>query len=132
MAWWWKTCLSKGKRKMAKRALGWRRAAAIGWRDLKASPGKFSFVVLSVAVGVAALVGVRGLSDSFRSTLNTEARSLIAGDLSARIFHAPSDEETAKIAAIEAKDPGIRTTWVTDTISMASVTSAPAPILVSL
>ena len=116
-----------------KRALGWRRAATIGWRDLKSSPGKFGFVVLSVAVGVAALVGVRGLSDSFRSTLNTEARSLLAGDLSARIFRAPSDEESAKIAAIAGPGSGgIRTTWVTDTISMASVTSAPAPILVSL
>ena len=26
---------------MAKRALSWRRAAAIGWRDLKSAPGKF-------------------------------------------------------------------------------------------
>ena len=115
-----------------KRALGWRRAAAIGWRDLKSSPGKFGFVVLSVAVGVAALVGVRGLSDSFRSTLNTEARSLLAGDLSARIFHVPTSEEASKIAAIAGPNTGIRTTWVTDTISMASVTSSPAPILVSL
>ena len=65
---------------MAKRALSWKRAAAIGWRDLKSAPGKFGFVVLSVAVGVAALVGVRGLSDSFRQTLNTEARSLLAGE----------------------------------------------------
>lgn len=116
-----------------KRALGWRRAAAIGWRDLKASPGKFGFVVLSVAVGVAALVGVRGLSDSFRSTLDTEARSLLAGDLSARIFHAPTSEESNKIAAIAGPNSGgIRTTWVTDTISMASVPSAPTPVLVSL
>jgi len=45
---------------MATRALSWKRAAAIGWRDLKSAPGKFGFVVLSVAVGVAALVGVRG------------------------------------------------------------------------
>ena len=50
---------------MAKRALSWKRAGAIGWRDLKSAPGKFGFVVLSVAVGVAALVGVRGFSDSF-------------------------------------------------------------------
>jgi putative ABC transport system permease protein len=116
-----------------KRALSWRRTAAIGWRDLKSAPGKFGFVILSVAVGVAALVGVRGLSDSFRQTLNTEARSLLAGDLSARIFRAPTDEENRKVAAIKEKNSGgIRTTWVTETISMASVTSAPAPILVSL
>ena len=63
------------------------------------APGKFGFVVLSVAVGVAALVGVRGLSDSFRQTLNTEARSLLAGDLSARMFRAPTADESGKIAA---------------------------------
>ena len=116
-----------------KRALSWRRTAAIGWRDLKSAPGKFGFVILSVAVGVAALVGVRGLSDSFRQTLNTEARSLLAGDLGARIFRAPTDEENSKVAAIKEKNSGgIRTTWVTETISMASVTSAPVPILISL
>jgi len=118
---------------MARHALGWKRAAAIGWRDLKSAPGKFGFVVLSVAVGVAALVGVRGLSDSYRQTLNTEAKSLLAGDLSARLFRAPTDEESAKIAALAGKNSGgIRTTWVTETISMASVAGTPAPILISL
>ena len=122
---------------MAKRALSWKRAAAIGWRDLKSAPGKFGFVVLSVAVGVAALVGVRGLSDSYRQTLNLDARSLLAGDLSARMFRAPTDEETAKIAAIAGQNPGgssggLRTTWVTETISMVSVPEDPVPILVSL
>lgn len=118
---------------MAKRALSWKRAAAIGWRDLKSAPGKFGFVVLSVAIGVAALVGVRGLSDSFRQTLNTEARSLLAGDLSARTLRAPAPDELGKIAAIEAQSGGaIRSTWVTETVSMASVSSDPFPILISL
>jgi len=118
---------------MARRALSWKRAAAIGWRDLKSAPGKFGFVVLSVAVGVAALVGVRGLSDSFRQTLSTEARSLLAGDLSARLDHAPLTDELSKIAAIEAQSGGaIRSTWVTETVSMASVSTAPTPLLVSL
>jgi putative ABC transport system permease protein len=112
--------------------LSWKRAAAIGWRDLKSAPGKFGFVVLSVAVGVAALVGVRGLSDSFRETLNTEARALLAGDLSARMFRAPTPEESAKIAAIAGPNSGIRSTWVMETVSMASVPSAPTPIPVSL
>jgi putative ABC transport system permease protein len=118
---------------MARRALSWERAAAIGWRDLKSAPGKFGFVVLSVAVGVAALVGVRGLSDSFRQTLSTEARSLLAGDLSARLDRAPSTDELNRIAAIEAQSGGaIRSTWVTETVSMASVSTAPVPLLVSL
>ncbi len=115
---------------MAKRALSWKRAAAIGWRDLKSAPGKFGFVVLSVAVGVAALVGVRGFSESFRSTLTSEARSLIAGDLSARIFRQSLPEEEHKIAALGQQ--GVRATWVTETISMASVPPDPVPLLVSL
>ncbi len=117
---------------MAKRALSWRRAAAIGWRDLKSAPGKFAFVVLSVAVGVAALVGVRGFSESFRRTLTTEARSLMAGDLSARIFREPTAGEEKKLAAIEQGIAGTRATWVTETVSMASVQPDPVPLLVSL
>jgi putative ABC transport system permease protein len=118
---------------MAKRALSWKRAAAIGWRDLKSAPGKFGFVVLSVAVGVAALVGVRGFSESFRQTLGVEARSLMAGDLSARIYRAATEDEKAKIVEVEKKIPGpVRSTWVTETISMASVPPDPVPLLVSL
>jgi putative ABC transport system permease protein len=115
---------------MAQRSLTWKRAAVIAGRDLRSAPGKFVFVVLSVAVGVAALVGVRGFSESFRSTLTREARSLMAGDLSARTNQQPSLAERAKIAGLASQ--GIRTTWVTETISMASVPPDPVPILVSL
>ena len=118
---------------MAKRALSWNRAAAIAWRDLKSAPGKFAFVVLSVAVGVAALVGVRGFSRSFRHTLSIDARSLLAADLSARIFHTPTAEDEKKIASeLDQPKSGILATWVTDTISMASVLPSPLPMLVSL
>jgi putative ABC transport system permease protein len=115
---------------MAKRALSWRRAAAIGWRDLKSAPGKFGFVVLSVAIGVAALVGVRGFSESFRRTLTVEARALMAGDLNARLFRLPTADESAKISALAGQ--GIRATWTTETLSMASVPPDPVPLLVSL
>ncbi|HXS75207.1 MAG TPA: FtsX-like permease family protein, partial [Terracidiphilus sp.] len=117
---------------MAERALGWDRAAAIAWRDLKSAPGKFAFVVLSVAVGVAALVGVRGFSESFRTTLMTEARSLMAGDLSARIYHVPNTDELKRIATLQQGLAGSESTWVTETVSMASVPADPVPLLVSL
>jgi putative ABC transport system permease protein len=115
---------------MAKRALSWKRAGAIGWRDLKSAPGKFGFVVLSVAIGVAALVGVRGFSESFRKTLGLEARSLMAGDLSARIFRQPTAEDERKLETVVPQ--GTRRTWVTETVSMASVAPDPVPLLVSL
>src|SRR5215472_19353462 len=104
-----------------KRALSWKRAAAIAVRDLKSAPGKFGFVVLSVAIGVAALVGVRGFSEAFRHTLGTEARSLMAADLSARIFRQATDQEKQKVAEILRRIPGSRSTWITETVSMASV-----------
>jgi putative ABC transport system permease protein len=123
---------------MADRTLSWKRAGAIAWRDLKSAPGKFAFVVLSVAVGVAALVGVRGLSDSFRNSLSTEARSLMAGDFSARLVRPPTDDERNRVTEL-VKQSGnadgsdrLRTTWVTETISMASVPPDPVPLLVSL
>ncbi len=115
---------------MAQRSLTWSRAAVIAGRDMRSAPGKFIFVVLSVAVGVAALVGVRGFSESFRSTLTREARSLMAGDLSARTNQQPSAAERQKVKSLEGQ--GIRGTWVTETISMASVPPDPVPILVSL
>ena len=114
----------------SRRALSWKRAGSIAWRDLKSAPGKFGFVVLSVAVGVAALVGVRGFSDSFRGTLGAESRSLMAGDLSARVYREPTADELSKVAALEQQ--GIRGTWVTETISMASAPPDPVPLLVSL
>jgi len=118
---------------MAKRALSWSRAAAIGWRDLKSAPGKFAFVVLSVAVGVAALVGVRGFSESFRRTLSAESKSLMAGDLSARLFHLPTKDDEAKLDSLFKRNVGgIEHTWVTETVSMASVPPDPVPLLVSL
>ena len=55
-------------------ALSYRSAAKIAAREMHSSRGKFFFVILSVAIGVAALTGVRGFSASFRSTLLDKAR----------------------------------------------------------
>ncbi len=43
-------------------ALSYRSAAKIAAREMHSSRGKFFFVILSVAIGVAALTGVRGFS----------------------------------------------------------------------
>jgi putative ABC transport system permease protein len=69
--------------------LSWRAALRIAWREMRASRAKFLFVVLSVAIGVGSLTGVRGFSSSFRHMLLGEARTLMAGDLTARVFALP-------------------------------------------
>ena len=55
--------------------------------------GKFLFVMLAVAIGVGALTGVRGFSEAFRDMLLRNARVLMAGDLSLRVFHQPRPEQ---------------------------------------
>ena len=62
---------------------------------MRASHAKFLFVILAVAVGVGSLTGVRGFSRSFRKILLRDARTLMAGDLSARVFALPTPEQDA-------------------------------------
>ena len=105
-------------------------AARIAARELRASRAKFLFVILSVAIGVAALTGVRGFSASFRSTLLTRARSIMAADLSARMFQQPTPEQQRGLDQIAAE--GVEITPVTELLSMASSPRNLDPLLVSL
>src|SRR6478736_4244656 len=88
------------------------------WRDTRAAAGKFLFVVLSVALGATALTAVAGFNESVRYTLLREARSLMAGDISVRMPIEPSVEELRFLDGLQSE--GIRTTRVTETVSMAS------------
>jgi putative ABC transport system permease protein len=115
---------------MAKPSLTWASAAKIAWRELQASQAKFLFVILSVAIGVAALTGVRGFSDSFQRTLLGEARTIMAADLSARMFRQPTKEEEHQLNIMASH--GIQRTEVSDTVSMVSSPGDPVPLLVSL
>lgn len=111
-------------------ALSYATAARIATRELRSSPGKFAFVLLSVAIGVAALTGVRGFSASFRSMLLLRARSIMAADLAARMFE---NETPAQQAAVDKlANSGLDETPVTETLSMASSSTSLDPLLVAL
>ena len=109
-------------------SLSYSTAARIATRELRSSPGKFAFVLLSVAVGVAALTGVRGFSASFRAMLLLRARSIMAADIAARMMEAPTPAEQAALDKI----PGLDTTPVIEMLSMASSTTSLDPLLVAL
>jgi len=117
-----------------KRPLPWGVAARIAWRELRAGTTKFLFVLLSVAIGVAALTGVRGFSTSFARTLLSQARSIMAGDLSARMFRQATPSELKQLDALASPQSGldVRQTAVTETVSMAMVEGDPVPLLVTL
>ena len=102
--------------------LSWRAAARIAWRELRASRAKFLFVVLAVAIGVGSLTGVRGFSRGFRHMLLSEARTLMAGDMTVRVFALPSPEQQAALDALAAR--GVRRTWITETVTMAVFAAA--------
>jgi putative ABC transport system permease protein len=111
--------------------LSLRTAARIAWRETRSSMTKFAFVVVAVALGVGALAGVRGFSQSVRSMLASQTRSILAADLTARQFTPPNAEEARKLDALAAQ--GIDRTVITETVSMASSEAPDAvPVLVSL
>jgi putative ABC transport system permease protein len=105
-------------------------AVRIAWREMRASRAKFLFVILAVAVGVGSLTGVRSFSRSFRRMLLREARTLMAGDLSARVFAMPTPEQDAVLNDLRAR--GVERTWITETVTMASSEAAPDPLLISV
>jgi putative ABC transport system permease protein len=111
-------------------SLSYRSAAKIAAREMHSSRGKFFFVILSVAIGVAALTGVRGFSASFRTALLNRARSIMAADLSARMFQQPTPEQQKGLDEIAGS--GVEITPVTELLSMASSAKTLDPLLVSL
>ena len=84
----------------------------MAWRETRAATGKFVFVVLSVALGAAALTAVTGFNESVRYTLLREARSLMAGDISLRMPIEPSAKELDFLDRL--KSQGIVSTRVTE------------------
>lgn len=111
--------------------LSLRTAARIAWRETRSSMTKFVFVVLAVAMGVGALSGVRGFSQSVRTMLTSETRTIMAADLTARQFNPPNAEEARRLEALEAR--GVDRTLITETVSMASSEAPGAvPVLVSI
>lgn len=104
-------------------------AFVMAWRETRAAIGKFLFVVLSVALGAAALTAVTGFNESVRYTLLREARTLMAADISLRMPIQPSARELEFLDALKLQ--GVESTRVTETVSMASA-GKDIPVLVSV
>src|SRR5438105_7084243 len=100
--------------------LSLRTAGRNAWRETRSSLTKFLFIVFAVAIGVGALAGVRGFSESVRAMLNSESRTIMAADLSARQFSPPKTGQLVELDKLAAR--GIDHTLITETVSMASAT----------
>ena len=107
-----------------------RTAAKIAWRELRASPSRFLFVVIAVAVGVGALSGVKGFGSAFRSMLLRNAKQLTASDLSAQVWSVPGQQELRELERI-GREAG-EMTWITETVSMAASNRGGTPQMVQI
>ena len=105
-------------------------ALRLAWRDSRTAAAKFVFVILAVAVGVGSLTGVRGFSRAFRGMLLKDARTLMAADLSVRVFELPTEAQDREFQDLAGRD--VDRTWVTETVSMLSAPRLGAPLLVAV
>lgn len=111
--------------------MSFRTASKIAWRELRASPAKFIFVVLAVAVGVAALSGVKGFGYAFRGMLLRNAKQLIAADVQAQTWGSNLTPEQV----LHMQELGNRygtMTRVTETVSMSASAKQHIPQIVSV
>jgi putative ABC transport system permease protein len=104
-------------------------AITMAWRETRAATGKFILVILSVALGAAALTAVTGFSESVQYTLAREAKTLMAADISVRMPIEPFPKDLQFLDQLTST--GIESTRITDTVSMAMAGEQP-PILVSV
>lgn len=105
-------------------------AFKIAWRELISSPAKFVFVMIAVAAGVGSLSGVRGFSQTFREMLASNARTLMAADVSSRDFSEPDLHQQAVLDGLSAR--GARLTQITETLTMMSSPHQQTPLMVSV
>ena len=99
-------------------------------RELRGASGKIVFFMACLAVGVAAVVAVAGLSNGIDRGLRREARQLLAADLSVRAEKALPAPVTQAIDALVAKRPGAAATEVRElatVVSVPGVDGAPGP-----
>src|SRR5437764_4006732 len=108
-----------------KPTLSWSTALRIAWREMRSSRAKFLFVILAVAVGVGSLTGVRGFSRSFSRMLLREARTLMAGDITLRVFAMPDARQQQLLDQLA--QSGVARTWITETLTMAASKGSPNP-----
>jgi putative ABC transport system permease protein len=108
-----------------------RTASKIAWRELAATPSRFLFIIIAVAVGVGALSGVKGFGAAFGSMLLRNAKQLTASDLSAQIWGVPTEDQLQRLHRL-ARETGSELTRVTETVSMAAPERGGVPQMVSV
>ncbi len=99
----------------------------MAWREIKPAARRFALMIAAIALGVGALTGIKGFSQALSRAMSRSARELIAADLTARFTTIPKPDQMKALNSLERS--GAAMTQVTETLSMASSSNAPAPLL---
>jgi putative ABC transport system permease protein len=90
-------------------------------RETRGATGKILFLTVCLAIGVAAVVAVAGLSHGIDRGLRREARQLLAADLSVRAEQAIPAAVTQAVDALLAKQPGAVAASVRELATVVSI-----------
>jgi len=90
-------------------------------RETRGATGKILFLTLCLAIGVAAVVAVAGLSHGIDRGLRREARQLLAADLSVRAEKAIPAAITQAVDTLLAKQPGAVAASVRELATVVSI-----------
>ena len=96
---------------------------ALAARELRGSAGRLAFFAVCLAVGVAAVVAVAGLSAALDDGIQAQARQLLAADLAVESRRPIAAEVAAAVDAL----PGARRAEIRELPSVVSVPSGTGP-----
>jgi len=89
----------------------------MSWREGRAAWSKFLFFLLSVAIGVGALAGVKGFAASLITAMHGQARTLLAADLSIGFPQKPTVSQLQGIEKVRTLGWPLAATTTLDTMS---------------
>ena len=100
-----------------------RTAVRIAWRDLKSSPGQWSFTVITIAISFACLSGIRGAAVTIVDAVSRGSRDWLASDVIVNLDGAPSANQLKLLDRLQTN--GIASTLVTSAMSTAASENSP-------
>ena len=107
-----------------------RPAGKLAWKDLNAQRGRSALLVVSLAVSVSGVSGVRGAVSAGLEALHQGSRAPLGGDVCVDTGDVITEEQYAGLDALR-KD-GIEWTLATVILTMASSSESPDPAFVSV
>ena len=88
----------------SKNKAGTRWLFTMAWRDFKASAGKLSLFMVSIVLGVAAIVSIQSFGETLKDTIALQSKALMGADFKIDSDHPLTDEAVAIVDSLGGAD----------------------------